>query len=537
MSACRCRIFFLACALAAGCAGQQKPESSMAPPARAPEPMPVEPDEGEPFIGVPVVASGVAPEMYFRHYGVNPTVESAARPVSTFSVDVDTGSFTLARAVLERGALPQPAAVRVEEFINAFDYGYAPPTDGRTFAVHAEIFPSPSRPGFHDLALGLGAREVSAAARKSANLVFVIDVSGSMSRGDRLGAVKDALRGLLGALRADDSVAVVVYGSSARVLLPPTGGAARDQIAAAIDRLSPEGSTHMQAGLELGYSTAMRRFRPDRVNRVILCSDGVANQGITDPDALYERVAEAAKSGVRLTAVGFGLGHYNDVMMERLAHRGDGQYAYIDRPAEARRLFVDNLTGTLELVARNAKLQIEFDPSVVARYRLIGYENRVLAERDFDDDAVDAGDVGAGHEVTAIYEIKLIRSDAPLGELRMRYAPPAGGPTTLETYVLTQTLRRDDLSRISSAARLAISVASFAERLRQSYWARTVAYAAIRRQLAALPAAWRDREDVRGLDQLLATAERLDRRPDRFEPESPLANMSFDRVPVLAVQP
>ncbi|MCA9710771.1 MAG: von Willebrand factor type A domain-containing protein, partial [Myxococcales bacterium] len=274
------------------------------------------------------------PEAYFTHYGVNPTIDTKENPFSTFGIDVDTASYVLARSHLDRGELPPEDAIRVEEVVNYFDYHYAPPAEG-DFSLHAEVVPSPHRKGYHVLHLGLKAKEIAAEDRPAANLVFVIDVSGSMGNEGRLDLVKSSLRLLVSQLRAGDSVGIVAYGSSARAILPPTAGSDHATILAAVDQLRTEGSTNVEAGLTLGYELVSRQALGAGINRVVLCSDGVANTGATSAEAILERVAEHAARGITITTIGVGMGDYNDTLMERLADKGNGNYAYIDGIAEA----------------------------------------------------------------------------------------------------------------------------------------------------------------------------------------------------------
>jgi Ca-activated chloride channel family protein len=475
------------------------------------------------------------PQMVLQHYGVNPTIETRAEAVSTFAADVDTGSYALARAYLGRDVLPDEAAVRVEEVVNAFDYGYRAP-EKEAFAVQVEAFPSPSRKGYHVLHLGVKAREVPRAERKPSHLVFTIDVSGSMAQDNRLGLVKQALDLLVGELDARDHVSLVVYGDSAHVVLPPTPATEKDTLRAAIANLRPEGSTNVEAGLDLAYTLAMKGFVPGGINRVILCSDGVANNGVTDAGGLWAKVKGRASEGVTLSTVGFGMGHYNDVLMERLADQGDGQYAYVDRLAEARRLFVEQLTGTLQVVAKDVKLQVEFDPAVVERYRLLGFENRLLSKQDFANDKVDAGELGAGHQVTAMYEVKFTAEAAraqAFATFRARYKAPAGGESKLVQHALPMSVVRASAKDATGPARLSLAAAGFAEKLRGSYWARTLSWGQVVALLDGLPPGLKERADVVELRALVVKAQRLDTRPDRFEKEAPVASMDFDRLPVV----
>ena len=477
--------------------------------------------------------TGKVSGMYLQHYGVNPTIETSDEAVSTFAADVDTGSYSLARAWLGRGELPSEAAVRVEEFVNAFDYAYRAP-EKEAFAVQVEVFPSPNRKGYHVLHLGLKGKDVRASERKPANLVFTLDVSGSMSQENRLGLAKRALEMLVDQLEEKDTVSLVVYGDAGRLVLPPTPATQREKILGAIASMKPEGATNVQAGLEIAYTVALKAFKPGGINRIILCSDGVANNGVTTADALFAKVKAKASEGITLTAVGFGMGNYNDVLMERLADQGNGNYAYVDRLDEAKRIFVEQLTGTLEVIAKDVKLQLEFNPKAVERYRLIGFENRLMDKRDFANDKVDAGEIGAGHAVTALYEIKLKNREVPtLATFRARFKQPDGHTSALVERQLPMSVVRDELKAASGPARLSLVAAGFAEKLRGSYWARNLKWDELLAMWEQLPAPLRDRPQVAELRALLLAAKRLDRRGDRFEKEAPLASMDFDRVPVL----
>ncbi|MEW5850642.1 MAG: von Willebrand factor type A domain-containing protein [Myxococcota bacterium] len=472
------------------------------------------------------------PDMFFKNYGVNPTIDTAADRVSTFSVDVDTGSFTLARSYLQRGSLPSPDGVRVEEFINAFDYGYRPP-EQEPFSVSVEAYPSPTRKGYHVLQLGLKGRVVADDQRKPANLVFVVDTSGSMQMENRLDMVRYALTLLVDQLHEGDTVSIVGYGSHAYVALRPTPANEKDRIIPALNNLQVNGSTNVQEGMLLGYRMASVNARPGINSRVILCSDGVANNGVTDADGIFNTVRDEAAGGITLTTVGFGMGHYNDELMERLADQGEGFYAYVDKPAEARRIFVQALTGTLQVIAKDVKVQVEFDPASVVRYRLLGYENRHLADRDFHNDKVDAGEIGAGHAVTALYEIKVNPGSSPLGVLRLRHKAPEGGASQLREWIMGREILRDSVDHASSAARLALVSAGFAEKLRGSYWARTLTYDELLRLHSQLHPSLAARPDVVELGMLIRTARSLDRRRDRFESVAPVAQMDFDTLPIL----
>lgn len=552
----RTRILLAALAVSlGGCAssrppspsGEDHPEAHSAPPRTArsgrkeeskEERRPVVSADGDQALmqqlsGLRVVNGQPYADMFFRNYGVNPTIDTAEESTSTFSVDVDTGSYTLARSYLERGNLPDPDGIRVEEFVNAFDYNYQPPQE-EPFSVSMEVAPSPNRQGYHVLQLGVKGREIDRGQRKPANLVFVVDTSGSMNIENRLGSVRHALSMLTQQMEERDSVGIVAYGTTAYVVLEPTSGADTQRILSALNGLTSSGSTNVQAGLELGYRMAAKRANPMLNSRIILCSDGVANNGVaTDADGIFKTVKDQADKGITLTTVGFGMGNYNDVLMERLADQGDGFYAYVDRPAEAERIFVRALTSTLEVIAKDVKVQVQFNPDSVTRYRLIGYENRHVDNKDFANDKVDAGEIGAGHSVTAIYEVKLKDTPAHLGTLRIRYKAPEGGESRLREWSLPRSVVRSSLRESSAASRLAWVVAGFAEKLRQSYWARTLSYDDLLRLHSELPPALASRPDVVELRSLIETARTLDHRADRFEHVAPRAQMSFDTLPVL----
>ncbi len=320
--------------------------------------------------------------------------------------------------------------------------------------------------------VGIQGYAVPADERKDVSLTFVIDVSGSMDMENRLELVKRSLELLVEQLGRRDQVSIVVYGSEARVVLEPTRGDDQRAILRAIRSLQPEGSTNAEAGLRLGYKMASRAFNSEVINRVVLCSDGVANVGATGAGSIWEEIERYAREGITLTSVGFGMGNYNDVLMEQLADNGDGFYAYVDDINEAERLFVDNLTSTLQVIAMDAKVQVEFNPEVVARYRLVGYENRDVADEDFRDNEVDAGEIGAGHSVTALYEIKLYpEAEGRIATVYLRWQDPDTG----EVVELSQDFNTDEMEREFEYAdpyfQWAVIVAEYAEVLRESYWA------------------------------------------------------------------
>ena len=409
---------------------------------------------------------------FFKHYGVNPFIDTEDDHLSTFAMDVDTASYTVARRFLRDGHLPEPDSVRVEEFVNFFKQGYQLPEE-EAFAIHVEGSPSPfGGPNHWLLRVGLQGRSVEAEERKDATLIFVIDVSGSMARENRLGLVKRSLGLLVNELRPADRVGIVVYGSRGQVLLEPISGGNKDAIMESIDALQPGGSTNAAEGLLLAYEMAIDEVQSDRITRLILLSDGVANVGRTGPESIFDLVKDFVEEGVTLSAVGFGMGNYNDILMEQLANNGDGNYSYVDTLDQARRIFVENLTGTLQVIARDAKVQVDFNPEVVSRYRLLGYENRRVADQDFRNDAVDAGEIGAGHSVTALYELKLVDdADGKVATVSLRYQEPDSGEVVEMSREIDRSEIRAEFEETSPRFQLAATVAEYAEILRESYWA------------------------------------------------------------------
>ena len=413
-------------------------------------------------------------DMYFKGSGTNPFIDTEDDHLSTFAMDVDTGSYAVTRRYLTDGYLPPSDAVRVEEFVNAFDYNYDPPA-ADAFAIHIDGAPSKFGEGkrLQLLRIGLQGRVIADEHRKDAILTFVIDVSGSMKMENRLGLVKKALNILVDQLRPTDKVGIVVYGSRGRLVLPHTGIEQRSEILTAINSLTPGGSTNAEEGLRIGYDLAWRNASVNHINRVILCSDGVANVGKTGPDEILKEIGTYVQRGITLSTVGFGMGNYNDVLMERLADTGNGSYAYVDTLSEAKRIFVENLTGTLQLIAKDAKIQVEFNPGVVSRFRLLGYENRRLEHEQFRDDTVDAGEVGSGHQVTALYEIKL-HPDATgkMATVSIRYADPDNHRVSEVSENISVAQLHESFAAAPATFRLAAGVAEFAEILRESYWAK-----------------------------------------------------------------
>lgn len=408
-------------------------------------------------------------------------------PVSTFSLDVDTASYSFVRGQLNQNVLPQPAAVRTEEMVNYFPYDYAPARSAeQPFSTNVAVFPSPWSPGRQLVRIGVKGYEIQRATRPRANLVFLIDTSGSMNEPNKLPLVKQSLAMLLDQLDGKDSVAIVTYAGSAGTALAPTPASEKSKILAVIDRLGAGGSTAGAEGIRQAYALAEQNLDPKGVNRVILATDGDFNVGITSDNELKGYVERERGKGVFLSVLGFGMGNYNDALMQTLAQNGNGAAAYIDTIGEARKTLVDEASSTLFPIAKDVKIQVEFNPRAVSEYRLIGYETRMLNRDDFDNDKVDAGDVGSGQTVTAIYEITPVGGPRAIGDLRYADAAPAGAaaqagelgfvkiryklPKSDTSRLLTTPIdRRVAFARFEDApqdARFAASVAGFAELLR-----------------------------------------------------------------------
>ena len=412
--------------------------------------------------------------MFFEGYGTNPFIDTQNDHLSSFAIDVDDASYVLTRSYLDRGHLPPRDAVRVEEFVNRFDYNYHQPKHGEAFSIQIEGASSRFGQNCQLLRIGIKGRDLDAECRKPANLVFVVDVSGSMGQENRLSMVKRSLELLTNQLMWGDRVGIVTYGSTGQVVLEPTHARRRNRIQGVIQMLFPGGSTYAEQGIRLGYKMASRMFEPDKINRVILCSDGVANVGQTGPDELVKMIKRYADKGITLTTVGFGMGNYNDVLMEKLADNGNGQYAYIDNMDEARRLFVDKLSGTLQVIARDVKIQVDFNPETVRSYRLLGYENRDVADDKFRDNREDGGEIGSGHQVTALYEVNFSRHArrGNIGTVHVRYKNPEMDEVTEISAPIKRGVFRNRFEHASDDFKLAAASAEFAEILRGSYWAR-----------------------------------------------------------------
>lgn len=351
----------------------------------------------------------------------NDWFETMDKPLSTFSVDVDAASYSNVRRFLTQGQLPPADAVRIEELINYFDYDYPNPRGQHPFSITTEVADAPWNPGHKLVHIGLQGKRLDMEQLPPANLVFLIDVSGSMQDPDKLPLLKDSFRMLVEQLREEDRVAIVVYAGAAGLVLPTTSGANKEAILCAIDKLEAGGSTAGAAGIQLAYQVAQRSFMRNGNNRVILATDGDFNVGITSEGELTRFIEQKRRSGLFLTVLGFGQGNLKDSTMEMLADKGNGHYAYIDNIVEGQKVFVNEIGATLLTIAKDVKLQVEFNPARVASYRLVGYENRVMQDRDFDDDTKDAGEIGAGHSVTALYEITLRDEEHGRGKPR-KYA-------------------------------------------------------------------------------------------------------------------
>ncbi|MBI1848881.1 MAG: VWA domain-containing protein [Planctomycetes bacterium] len=419
----------------------------------------------------------------------NPFLDVAHNPLSTFSIDVDTASYSNVRRFLNGGQLPPKDAVRIEELLNYFVYDYPQPAGDAPFGVDVEIADCPWNAEHRLARIGLAGRDVPAASRPASNLVFLIDVSGSMNEPNKLPLVKRSLRLLLDRLDERDRVALVVYAGNSGLVLPSTSCGDKASIASAIDRLDAGGSTNGAEGIELAYDVASKGKIPGGINRVILATDGDFNVGVTNEGDLTRLIEEKAKSGVFLSALGFGMGNIKDATLQKLADRGNGNYAYIDSLAEAQKVLVEQMGATLQTIAKDVKIQVEFNPAVVSGYRLLGYEKRMLRQEDFNDDAKDAGEIGAGHTVTALYEVVPAGKTVPTPAVDpLKYQPtPIPGATTGSADLLTVKLRYKDpegdasrlleqpvvdsgstLDRASDDFRFAAAVASFAMVLRGS---------------------------------------------------------------------
>lgn len=422
--------------------------------------------------GIPARTPIDAPPGRFADYGFNAPIDPREDALSTFAVDVDTGSLPIVRRSLEHGQPVMATSVRPEEIINYFDYGYPGPADDGAFAAHMHAAPSPFDAGHHVVRVGLQAKRVE--RQVPAHLVYLVDTSGSMQSPDKIGLVKQSLRMLTNTLRPGDTVALCTYAGDVREVLAPTGIDQRGRILAAIEQLSASGSTAMGSGIALAYNLAERTLVRGHINRVVVLSDGDANVGPSTHDEILETIDAQRRKGITLSTVGVGTGNYNDVMMEQLANKGDGNYQYVDDAREARRVFVEQIDGMLEVVAKDVKIQVEFDPSLVASYRLIGYENRDVADADFRDDTVDGGEIGAGHNVTAVYDVVLKDTSSARSwvTLRVRHKQPHGDEAAEQVFTLAPEHVYESFDSAHRSLRFATAAAGFAEVLRQSPYAK-----------------------------------------------------------------
>ena len=435
----------------------------------------------------------------YASIGDNKTILTIDEPVSTFSIDVDTGSYANVRRFLQAGQLPPRDAVRVEEMLNYFSYDY-PNSASRQqpFSVVTELGPTPWNDNTQILHIGLQGYVPADLETQAANLVFLIDVSGSMNQPDKLGLLKSSISLLTHELDESDTVSIVVYAGSSGTVLEPTAGNEHARIDRALARLQAGGSTNGAAGIQLAYQLAAEHFVEGGINRVILATDGDFNVGMSDTAELKALIKQKRESGVALTTLGFGTGNYNDHLMEQLADTGNGSYAYIDTLGEARKVLVEELNATLLTIAKDVKIQVEFNPAVVSEYRLIGYTNRQLHNEDFNNDKVDAGEIGAGHTVTALYEVALQGSGGQrhsvrrygqtnssdstgtklneLAELRLRYKSPSSEASQLISQIVETRHFSPSLAHTSDNFRFSASVAAFGQLLRDNHRLNSFAY-------------------------------------------------------------
>ena len=440
----------------------------------------------------------------YAHISENGVYRVTETPVSTFSIDVDTGSYSNMRRMINNGQFPPADAIRVEELINYFTYLYPVPTDNKQpFSVNTEMAPAPWNKERQLLRIGLKGYQLDKSQIKAANLVFLLDVSGSMNSENKLPLLIKSLKMLTGQLNENDRISIVVYAGASGVVLENAAGNEHAKIAMALEKLSAGGSTHGSAGIKLAYQLAQQYFIAGGVNRVILATDGDFNVGTVNTETLKALIARKRESGIGLTTLGFGRGNYNDQLMEQLADVGNGNYAYIDTLNEARKVLVDEISSTLQTIAKDVKIQVEFNPELVAEYRLIGYENRVLNREDFNNDKIDAGEIGAGHAVTALYELTMVDSKAQrigplryqdtalaktknkvknnnksneLAYLRLRYKAPQGKSSQLIEQPITLAKTKKSLTDASDDFRFVAAVAGFGQLLKGGHFIDNYAY-------------------------------------------------------------
>lgn len=492
---------------------------TLTPPENAPSPAPPAPPEHRvnrlAESGRRVEISGPSPEplekpsgMIHKGHGFNPFVDASEERLSTFAMEHDGGSYTVTRGYLNQGQLPPPGAIRLEEFINYFDYRYAKPSR-EPFAVTMDAAPWAFGSSTHLLRVGVQAREIAADVRKPAVLTLVVDVSGSMSGDHRIGLVQRALELLVDELHEGDRVALVKFGSQAELVLSHTEAWRKDEILSAIRGLNTGGSTNAEQGLRMAYTLAGEQFREGHTNRIVLCSDGVANTGISDVEGLVSKIVDERRRGIQLSSLGFGMSNYNDNLLEQLGNKGDGSYAYVDSIEEAQRVFTGNLTGAFEVVGRDAKIQLDFNPAVVESWRLIGYVNRHVANEDFRNDAVSGGEIRSGHAATALYEIKLREGTAGhVAQATLRYKTDERAAPEEVSAALASEAMAASWDEAPASLRLAGNVAQFAEVLAESPHAGKAGLAPVVEDLQTLAQEW-DSEKVTELHKLTKKANEL----------------------------
>ncbi len=399
-------------------------------------------------------------DMFFKNYGTHVFVSPELRPYSTFALDVDAASYTIAKNYIMNGMLPPKDAIRAEEFVNYFDYDYS--NSEKNIDIKADLAESPFDE--NNVYMRIAVKAKNPEFIKPKKLTLVIDVSGSMRSGNRLGLLKKSLTYLVNNLNDEDYLSIITYNQNAKVHMKTQKGSDKDHILSMIEQLKPSGSTNAEAGLTLGYAEADNIFDAEYVNRVILLSDGVANVGTTTADGILAQLTEYKEKGITLTSIGVGLGNYNDVLLEQIADKADGNYFYINELDEGIRVFDKQLDATMELVGKDVKMQVEFNPDSVAEYRLIGYENRGLIMADFENESADAGEMGAGHEATALYELKLKNREGVICNVAVRYK------NELESYeekiIVSSTITQ--FSEIPDNFKLAISASRFAQILKRT---------------------------------------------------------------------